>query len=1360
MATPFDALTVCNSGSFSLGPLWEWPTGTPYQAGTGSDVLPQAGQLRLEIRDDLTAFAGIRTIDNFDAVANEIFFTILSSPNDILGSSPETQGPLGHISLVPASGFGDAILMEFGWGFSSEYPENADPELVYEYGTDGPWIQYTIEGDEWEVGVDWSVYRHWRISIDSGTNVVSYYTRKHLGEGWIFVDSYTAPGDYSSVEARIYLGSARLDPAEEVAFFSLAATPDCSLPTIPGWRVTDIYACGCTLFALLEDGEARTEGGVVSNPNVIPHLARSLDGGATWTLMARVPGASDVATSTAFSLLGAAGLPDGRMFFSHFSGGGAISADSGATWTPFEYTIPGLESGQVVFWPIAHNGKFYGVRRGGAPENTTSVIKSEDGGASWSDLPAVPGGLLSAQPPFPVWAGPGTRLFTENVDGDLYYSDDEGAWVLGRAAGGYYPVDLAHDGDQQVAIMTQDGLGALQFWLSGDGGGSWTQKTGFGALHAEMGVRYPANSEHSFWRGQGSLAWAGNRWVATYVTPFNDDDATAQFIQSLDGETWTLISEASGANYPFPLVRYIDGRLFMVTEMSGGWVTQLGPGLQDNTSVQQHLLVFSGSYLCVGSAPGGPCTLEWTLYEEDGVSIRAQTTTSADWLGESGSAKPYLREPSGYGEQEVDFARGTASIGQANIRHVDPRTVEGDQDSGWFTALVPYVAGCRNRLRRYTPEGWVVIADGPGSFPQLSETFAGYTHQIRDTREKERRLKAFATAETTSILPRGIIGGFGTIPAVTPLVSAGVGVEDSRMLDFSAYWDASPANGVDMETAVIVLPEVLKMFDATKVERISEPVLGVADYQLTFGNILFLWREAGTGDPYNEVRAPVLIYRETSVEGLESGGLNLLQVYNGVWDNFGEDTTAIGVAATTAGEVWLADLPTGVDVEVLFLPNNFPPSETNPLHIDGLSAGVFLKNLYDGLYTPRDPVTGAVVSTGIRYDEAALLNMTDSVRLRITEPIKDIRDWAETNIYQPFGYAPALDSDGRVSPVSQVIPSDPAFLEALTDITNDITAPVPGHSPGDNVINLLSLEYPRAYIDAVGVGGDSLSVRQITATLPGDAYSIDRFGELPIEMESAALVAIGGPRGAKALAQFGFTVTEDGESQAFERYQNLLLRRQLGTELVVVPCMRAFTSHLRAGDWVRCKLTWIPNQDTGRRTVDHLAQILAIADLDCAWREITMELVRTWDSAFDLYDSDYGVDEYGNFDPAFLHFAVSFEIPEDNSEFVTVRAVSNVAPDNYRWRLFRSYETELVAGGDVGSEPEADVTLWLSPPAAFADLPTTETVYTFPTGLQRSEAIGTRNVRMRFRVEVRDGGDVVYDSGTYPFDYEWKYVVP
>lgn len=48
---------------------------------------------------------------------------------------------------------------------------------------------------------------------------------------------------------------------------------------------------------------------------------------------------------------------------------------------------------------------------------------------------------------------------------------------------------------------------------------------------------------------------------------------------------------------------------------------------------------------------------------------------------------------------------------------------------------------------------------------------------------------------------------------------------------------------------------------------------------------------------------------------------------------------------------------------------------------------------------------------------------------------------------------------------------------------------------------------------------------------------------------------------------------------------------------------------LRAGDWVTVDLSWMPDYVTKRRGMQVCGQVIAINDVDCAWRVLLIEEV-------------------------------------------------------------------------------------------------------------------------------------------------------
>ncbi|HEX6053455.1 MAG TPA: fibronectin type III domain-containing protein, partial [Gemmatimonadaceae bacterium] len=266
--------------------------------------------------------------------------------------------------------------------------------------------------------------------------------------------------------------------------------------------------------------------------------------------------------------------------------------------------------------------------------------------------------------------------------------------------------------------------------------------------------------------------------------------------------------------------------------------------------------------------------------------------------------------------------------------------------------------------------------------------------------------------------------------------------------------------------------------------------------------------------------------------------------------------------------------------------------------------GEFTKNAYDGVYSPRSDA-GALVPTGIRYDSTAVLAMTTPVRIRETEPAEDLRDFLEKHIYTPHGYAPALDSEGRVSPVSQIPPSS---MAGLPEITATIAEPRPSWGAGARVINVLRFTYWRDYVPSGSeeTTGDGLAAREIKLEYRNED-SITRHGEQVLEIDGRAFRAIGQPDSEPLdddiTAETGHVVAELRDQHVRNRYLN-------GAPAFGMAVMRSGTPAVRAGSFVSVTLPWLPSLITGRRGLATvLAQVMALGELDCAWREVLLELV-------------------------------------------------------------------------------------------------------------------------------------------------------
>lgn len=419
-------------------------------------------------------------------------------------------------------------------------------------------------------------------------------------------------------------------------------------------------------------------------------------------------------------------------------------------------------------------------------------------------------------------------------------------------------------------------------------------------------------------------------------------------------------------------------------------------------------------------------------------------------------------------------------------------------------------------------------------------------------------------------------------------------------------------------------------------------------------NFVFRWRPRGSvdGTPWTEIPGEYLGVSLASVDSSFTSGNRLLYRVD-IEDRRLNPSDPDYDAGTTA-------LPAdNTDIE-FFLIGPMPPDEHHPIIIEGMTAGEFTANAYAGLYSERDPDTGAVVPTGIRYDEVAVKQMTAPVRFILTKPIEDLRDWLEKHIYQPHGFVPALDDQARISPVSQIPPTD---ISGLTLIDDDSAEATPDWSAGSLIINSIRFTYPRFYATDPpdppppfdGIPRQNVLEYKTIEIHFYDPLSVERFGEQSLEIDGLAFGAIGkvvdpadeldlsplgrfilnlAPEGAledlraqrratrpvtdqivvvsgRPVVPIGGDVsTETGYQLAFDRYEHILNRYAFGAPTMRFPAMRSIVGGERAGSWVRLSLRHYPDYLTERRNLEApLAQIVAMGEISCPWRQITVEIV-------------------------------------------------------------------------------------------------------------------------------------------------------
>lgn len=497
---------------------------------------------------------------------------------------------------------------------------------------------------------------------------------------------------------------------------------------------------------------------------------------------------------------------------------------------------------------------------------------------------------------------------------------------------------------------------------------------------------------------------------------------------------------------------------------------------------------------------------------------------------------------------------------------------------------------------------------------------------------------------TWSLVPDELIEGYGADAALPELYLMRPGVPLSGHVNRFAGYPTPGAATIHVGSPEFFLQQRRAMIWQAAYDAIMSGI--GRDEGISRPNPLFLfkWRAQGSTDAWMDIPGQFLGVVLNSEPSLTTEGARVVRALV-ILDHRLDPTDPLYDAAAP-------DLPTEDQIIEFFLIGALPPDEHHPAIVEGISAGQFAANVYAGLYSRRDPVTGALVSTSIRYDEAALLLMTDLVRIRLTAPIEDARDWLEKHIYAPTGWVPALDDQGRISPVSQVPPAD---TTGLTVIDNSMAEPSPDWDAGQRVINVIRFTYFRDYsvgppdppLAFFGHARQNVLQEQEEVVEFEDSVSIERNGLQELELDGSAFRALGleittfedpfpaPPSGVNqtrashrprpirvhtpttsepiVIARVvhpvsGDIVNEVGWQLAQLRQTHVQNRYSFGAPTIRLKVRRSLTQALRAGSWVLLNLSWLPDYVTGRRGLVALAQVIALGDLDCAWRQLTLEV--------------------------------------------------------------------------------------------------------------------------------------------------------
>jgi hypothetical protein len=587
--------------------------------------------------------------------------------------------------------------------------------------------------------------------------------------------------------------------------------------------------------------------------------------------------------------------------------------------------------------------------------------------------------------------------------------------------------------------------------------------------------------------------------------------------------------------------------------------------------------VWPGDVWIYGPEEFAPCTIALDVFEADAETVAWRVTT------DPAKPNPYLDRPGNYGARELDPVRGAAVISTVTVSVRDVAQTPGDQDSGFVTERLEGIYGRRCRLLRYPAPGLpaVLISDGPAGPPRLGADYASYSFEIRDTRESERKLRPFRDSATLSLFPFGPVDPWGPLAGATPIVAR---ADHQSAFGFVTVSLVPAAGGFFAET-----------LDEEQVAAVAEPlVAGRPIGSFREGPVLHdvLWRLEGSGDPWSQVYPDIISVVPVSIATFDDEGR----------------TAAVTLAVTLVGLE--ADLPAhNASVEFLIRYRG-EPTEQLPAYFEG-TLGALLTTLYDRELERPAALGGAVrdlfslapvaiEELPVRYEPAALAALTDPVLIRQVERIRDGREWAEAALYSASGWIPAIDAEGRISPVSRELPA----VIGGPEITGAIARPSPDWNAGERLITEVRVRSHRYFLpsdDVVARGTDGIATRTIERRAIG-LVNYERHDEHVETFDATAFAFVGDAAG-EAVVVGGETV--DDLFTAIEA--SVLARYGAGAPAIELLVIRDAVSTLREGDFVPVSLTWMPGDGPARGLEWPAAQVLMIGEEDCAWRRVLLE---------------------------------------------------------------------------------------------------------------------------------------------------------
>jgi len=251
-------------------------------------------------------------------------------------------------------------------------------------------------------------------------------------------------------------------------------------------------------------------------------------------------------------------------------------------------------------------------------------------------------------------------------------------------------------------------------------------------------------------------------------------------------------------------------------------------------------------------------TYTLTIYEEDDETVLLQVST------DPAHQAPYLRAFDNFPEQEIDFVKGSASIGQMVVQIVDVANDPLDQATGYLTGVLAdpsgrsQLIGHRALAEQDVGSGRETVLDGIVRGVRLLDHYSGYALDLRDIRERERATTAFETTSTPTVMPRGVLDGYGVTIPTGPFFGGSVTSPIPRTPPLVAVYHALSSSHGEVRlnrpldtpgnplASLILTDPMREALDSTK------PLSGSPDI-LVYDRWQLLWRVGGSGSAYNVV---------------------------------------------------------------------------------------------------------------------------------------------------------------------------------------------------------------------------------------------------------------------------------------------------------------------------------------------------------------------------------------------------------------------------------------------------------------------------------------------------------------------------